>query len=62
MKSGEQYIASLKKLGLEAQVLGKKTGKLPEHPLVAPSVRAVAVTFDCAHDEATRDEPPQEGR
>ncbi|MDI6858128.1 MAG: 4-hydroxyphenylacetate 3-hydroxylase N-terminal domain-containing protein [Dehalococcoidia bacterium] len=54
LKTGDEYIASLKKLGLEAQILGKKTGDPQEHPVVAPSVRAVAATFDCAHSEESR--------
>ena len=55
VKTGKEYVASLKKLGLEAHVFGEKTGDLPDHPLAAPSVRAVAATFDCAHDEASRE-------
>ncbi len=51
LKKGEEYIASLKSLGLEANVMGKKTQDLPDHPLVTPSVRAVASTFDCAYRE-----------
>lgn len=47
LKKGDEYIALLKSLGLEANVMGKKTQDLPDHPLVIPSVRAVASTFDC---------------
>jgi 4-hydroxybutyryl-CoA dehydratase/vinylacetyl-CoA-Delta-isomerase len=54
LKKGEEYIASLKELRLEANVMGKKTKDLPDHPLVTPSVRAVATTFDCAHRDETR--------
>ena len=54
LKKAEDYIASLKSLGLEANVMGKKTQDLPDHPLVTPSVRAVATTFDCAHNAETR--------
>ena len=55
LKKGDEYIASLKSLGLEANVMGKKTQDLPDHPLVTPSVRAVASTFDCAYRDETRD-------
>jgi 4-hydroxybutyryl-CoA dehydratase/vinylacetyl-CoA-Delta-isomerase len=55
LKTGDEYIASIRALDLEANVLGQPTGDLPGHPLVRPSLRAVAVTYDCAHDEATRD-------
>jgi len=54
LKKGEEYIASLKSLGLEANVMGKREQDLPEHPLISPSVRAVAATFDCAHRDETR--------
>ena len=54
LKTGDEYIASLKKLGLEAQILGKKTADPQAHPVVAPSARAVAATFDCAHSDETR--------
>jgi 4-hydroxybutyryl-CoA dehydratase/vinylacetyl-CoA-Delta-isomerase len=52
LKTGEDYVKSIKSLNLEAQVMGRKTGELPEHPLVEPSLSAVAATFDGAHSEA----------
>ena len=54
-KTGKDYIASLKKLNLKTHIQGKETSDLAEHPLVAPSRRAIAATFDCAYDESTRD-------
>jgi 4-hydroxybutyryl-CoA dehydratase/vinylacetyl-CoA-Delta-isomerase len=54
LRKGNEYIASLKSLGLEANVMGKKVQDLPDHPLVTPSVHAVAATFDCAYSEETR--------
>ena len=54
LRKGNEYIASLKSLGLEANVMGKKVQELPDHPLVSPSVCAVAATFDCAHSDETR--------
>ncbi len=54
VKKGDEYIASLKELKLEANIMGKKVKDLPEHPLVAPSVRAVAATFDCAFEPEGR--------
>ncbi len=51
LKTGDDFIASIKSLGLEANVLGEKTGDLTEHPLVAPSMRSVATTYDCAFSE-----------
>ncbi len=50
LKTGDEYLKSIKSLGLKAHVLGEKTGDLPEHGLVEPSQQAAAFTFDCAHD------------
>jgi len=54
LKTGSEYIASIEALGLEANILGKKSANLTKHPLVRPSLQAVAATFDCAHSEDTR--------
>ena len=54
LKRGKEYVASLKSLGLEANVMGKTIRDLPDHPLVNPSVCAVASTFDCAFDDKTQ--------
>jgi 4-hydroxybutyryl-CoA dehydratase/vinylacetyl-CoA-Delta-isomerase len=51
LKTGREYIDSIRSLGLEAHVMGEKTGNLPDHPLIDPSITAVAVTFDCAHSD-----------
>jgi 4-hydroxybutyryl-CoA dehydratase/vinylacetyl-CoA-Delta-isomerase len=55
LKKGDEYVASLKSLGLEANVMGDRARDLPDHPLITPSVFAVASTFDCAHRDETRD-------
>ncbi|MGE5235743.1 MAG: 4-hydroxyphenylacetate 3-hydroxylase family protein [Acidobacteriota bacterium] len=54
VRTGAEYVASLRDLHLEAHVMGERTGNLPDHPLVAPSVRAVAATYDCAHAGESR--------
>jgi 4-hydroxybutyryl-CoA dehydratase/vinylacetyl-CoA-Delta-isomerase len=51
LKSGDEYISSIESLDLEANVLGRPTDDSAAHPLVRPSLRAVAVTYDCAADE-----------
>jgi 4-hydroxybutyryl-CoA dehydratase/vinylacetyl-CoA-Delta-isomerase len=50
LKTGDDYLASIKDLNLEAHILGKKSGNVPDHGLVQPSQRAVAFTFDRAHE------------
>jgi 4-hydroxybutyryl-CoA dehydratase/vinylacetyl-CoA-Delta-isomerase len=51
LKTGEEYIRSIEELDLQANVLGRPSGDLAAHPLVRPSLRAVAVTYDGAHDD-----------
>ena len=52
LKTGEEYLKSIRSLNLEAQLMGQKTDDLTEHPMVKPSLRAVAATFDGAHSES----------
>jgi len=56
LKSGEEYIESIRSLGLSAHVMGQSEQDLTRHPLVNPSIRAVAATYDLAGspDEETR--------
>ncbi|MCP4577584.1 MAG: 4-hydroxybutyryl-CoA dehydratase [Deltaproteobacteria bacterium] len=55
LKTGDEYLASMKSLDLKAHMLGRSTSDLDRHDLVTPSRRAVAYTFDAAHDPETRD-------
>ncbi|MBI4797184.1 MAG: 4-hydroxybutyryl-CoA dehydratase [Desulfarculus sp.] len=55
LKTGEQYLASLDNLNLSAHILGRPAGQLAGHGLVAPSRRAVAYTYDAAHDPSSRE-------
>ncbi|MEW6531281.1 MAG: 4-hydroxyphenylacetate 3-hydroxylase N-terminal domain-containing protein [Thermodesulfobacteriota bacterium] len=55
LKTGDQYLESLESLELEAHVLGEKTDQLAEHGLIAPSRKAVAFTYDAAHDAQGRE-------
>ena len=55
LKTGAEYLDSIKNYGLEAHILGQKTGDLTEHGLVQPSRQAVAFTYDSAHRPETRD-------
>jgi 4-hydroxybutyryl-CoA dehydratase/vinylacetyl-CoA-Delta-isomerase len=50
LRTGDDYIASIEALDLEANVLGEHRGDLAAYPLVRPSLRAVAATYDCAHN------------
>lgn len=55
LKTGDDYLASIEALDLHANVLGGGAQSTAGHPLVRPSLRAVAVTYDCAHDPEVRD-------
>lgn len=56
LKTGKEYIKSIKSLNLQSHIMGKKETDLTGHALVRPSVSAVAATYDAAHagDEDTR--------
>lgn len=54
LKTADEYIASIEALKLEANILGQTRADLTRHPLVRPSLQAVATTFQCAHTEETR--------
>jgi 4-hydroxybutyryl-CoA dehydratase / vinylacetyl-CoA-Delta-isomerase len=55
MKTGAEYLESIRALNLEANILGEPHRDLPDHPLIQPSQRAVAAVYDCPHAEETRD-------
>jgi len=55
LKTGKEYLDSLKSLDLEANILGQKTGDLPDHRLVEPSQKAVAFTYDSAGNPETQE-------
>ncbi|MBI9076320.1 MAG: 4-hydroxybutyryl-CoA dehydratase [Desulfatibacillum sp.] len=54
MKSGQEYIESIKALGLKARIMGSEESNLTEHPLVTPSLRAMAATYECAEKEESK--------
>jgi len=54
LKTPKEYVESIESLELEAHVLGEKTSGLAAHPLVRPSLQAVAKTYECAQAEETK--------
>jgi len=54
LKTGDEYLESLRPLKLKAHILGRKASP-DDHNLVKLSRQAVAFTYDAAHDSATRD-------
>ena len=54
LKTKKEYLESIKSLDLKANILGDESDDLPQHPLVEPSIQAVAATYDCAHQEKSK--------
>ena len=50
MKTSQEYIESIQKRKFNAYIFGKKVENPADHPLVRPSLNAVAMTFEVAND------------
>lgn len=50
MKTGAQYIESLRQLNLNVYIFGEKIKSPVDHPMIIPSMNAVALTYDLALD------------
>ena len=50
MKTGKEYIESLRKLNLNVYMFGEKVESPVDHPIIIPSMNAVALTYDYALD------------
>jgi len=55
MKTPEQYIESLRKLKLEVYLLGERVKNPVDHPVIRPSLNSVAMTFQIAQEEASKE-------
>jgi len=55
MKTGKEYIESLRKLKLNVYMFGEKVLVPVDHPIIIPSMNAVAVTYDLAQDPLYED-------
>jgi 4-hydroxybutyryl-CoA dehydratase/vinylacetyl-CoA-Delta-isomerase len=50
MKTGKEFVDSLRGLELQLYVLGEEIEEPIEHPMLRPSLNALARTYDMAHD------------
>jgi 4-hydroxybutyryl-CoA dehydratase/vinylacetyl-CoA-Delta-isomerase len=50
MKTGKEFVESLQGLKLQLYVLGEKVKEPTEHPILRPSLNALARTYDMTHD------------
>lgn len=55
MKTGAEYIASLRELNLNLYMFGEKIESPVDHPIIIPSMNAVALTYDLALDPMYED-------
>jgi 4-hydroxybutyryl-CoA dehydratase/vinylacetyl-CoA-Delta-isomerase len=49
MMTGSRYEESLRRLGLKVYLFGERVQNVVDHPLIRPSMNAVALTYDLAH-------------
>ena len=50
LMTGAQYVESLRTLGTQVYLFGKKEPNWVDHPIIRPSINCVAATYDLAHD------------
>ncbi|MCX6028352.1 MAG: 4-hydroxybutyryl-CoA dehydratase [Chloroflexi bacterium] len=55
MRTAQEYVESLHRLKRELYVLGQKVQDFTEHPMLRPSLNALAKTYDIAHDPRRAD-------
>ena len=48
IKTGNDYIKSLRNRNLNVYLLGEKISEPVDHPIIRPSINAVAMTYDLA--------------
>lgn len=51
IRTGEEYVASLRGRDLRVFVLGQRVAEPVDHPIIRPSIEAVAATYDLAVEE-----------
>ncbi len=49
LMTGKQYKESLEKRNLKVHLFGERVRNVVDHPLIRPSMNAVALTYDLAH-------------
>jgi 4-hydroxybutyryl-CoA dehydratase/vinylacetyl-CoA-Delta-isomerase len=55
MKTAPEFIESISKQKKELFVLGEKVDNPAQHPILCPSLRALAKTYELAHDDRYKD-------
>jgi len=55
IKTGDEYVESLRKRRIKMYLLGEKVEKPVDHPIIRPSINSVVVTYDVANDPKYED-------
>ncbi|MEM2676930.1 MAG: 4-hydroxyphenylacetate 3-hydroxylase N-terminal domain-containing protein, partial [Candidatus Bathyarchaeia archaeon] len=50
LKTGREYIESLRKRKIKVYLLGEDVKNPVDHPIIRPSINAAAETYDIAHN------------
>ena len=53
LKTAREYVESLRRLKLNLYLLGEKVEDRVNHPIIKPSMNAVAMTYKLAHEPKT---------
>jgi 4-hydroxybutyryl-CoA dehydratase/vinylacetyl-CoA-Delta-isomerase len=51
VKTRQEYVDSLRRLNLEVYMCGERVTNIVDHPIVAPSMNAVAATYELAQGD-----------
>jgi len=55
IKTGKEYVESLRKRKIQVHLLGEKVENPVDHPIIRPSINSVAETYDVANDPKYED-------
>jgi len=55
VKTGREYVESLRGRKIKVFLLGERIENPVDHPIIRPSINSVAVTYDVAHDKEYED-------
>jgi len=55
LKTGKEYIESLRKRRINLYLFGEKVENPVDHPIIRPSINSVALTYDVANDSRYKD-------
>lgn len=55
MKTGREYVESLRERKIKVFLFGEKVENPVDHPIIRPSIYSVAVTYDVANDKRYED-------